>query len=67
MAGVKTLIEKAKSRLNLSCYTKWERDFLASVSEQLERKGSLSEKQAAKLKQIILERWVQGKSPVKRA
>lgn len=61
--GLDTLLNKARERMNLSCYTPWERDFLSTLLEQYDRTGTLSEKQTAKLKEIVLARYVLGEPP----
>lgn len=44
-------LNESKKRL-----TKWEEDFLESVSDQLDRTGSLSERQAEILERIYAEK-----------
>lgn len=61
--GIETLIIKADERLNLTCYTPWEYKFLHSLVSQYARTGSLSDKQTAKLKEIVLTRYIKGEMP----
>jgi hypothetical protein len=61
MSGVSSLVEKTRERLALENYTAWERSFLVSIIRVYDDTGTLTERQTAKLKEIVLERWVQGK------
>ena len=63
MTGIDTLMKKVRERLNLNCYTPWEHKFLSSLVTQYDRSGRLSEKQIAKLKEVVLVRYIQGETP----
>ena len=63
MPGTERLIRIVKDRLDLGCYTRWEREFLGSIVKQFDKKGKLSERQEDKLREVVRERWVQGKTP----
>ncbi len=62
MSSTARLITKARERLALSCYTPWETEFIAGVVARYDKGVGLTEKQVDKLRQIVLERWVQGKN-----
>lgn len=64
MAGIQSLIDMARDRLNLTHrYTPWEAQFLRSVITAYDRYGSLKPAQEKKLKEIVLVRYIQGEPP----
>lgn len=57
------LINYIEERLNLNCYTVWERKFLTSAVQQFKRTGTLSERQEAKVREVIRVRCIIGEEP----
>ena len=54
------MIKKLEDRRNLEIYTDWEQGFLRSVVEDYHHRGSLTQGQIDKIKEIIRERWIMG-------